>query len=176
MYTAAVLLDVHARAHESLRRLVMYCTTLTEAELVSPVDGFGFPTVLRQLQHTVGAELYWQTVVTRGYHEEATLPDLSSLASIEAFRRHVASATRAYLEAATDAELNTPRSMTSDPGVTRELRSADVILRVITHIYHHQGQILSMCRALGKPNETIDLDYPVEPVLSRVEDGVDGCL
>ena len=169
MYTAAVLLDVHTRAHESLRRLVVHCTSLAEDELSMPLHGFGFPTVFQQLQHTLGAELYWQTVVTRGYHEEAALPDLSSLAAIEAFRRDVASATRAYVEGATDDELNTPRAMTSDPGVTRVLRPADVVLRIVTHIFNHQGQILSMCRALGKPNETIDLDYPIEPVLSRVD-------
>ena len=49
-----------------------------------------------------------------------------------------------------------------DPGETRLLRPADVILRVVTHIFNHQGQILAMCRALGKPNETIDLDYPID--------------
>jgi uncharacterized damage-inducible protein DinB len=173
LYTSAALIEVHARAHESLRRLVLHCTTLAEDELSRSVDGFGFSTVLHQLQHTVGAELYWQTVVTRGYQEEASLPDLSSLASIDAFRRQVASTTRAYLERATHAELNTPRAMTTDPGKTRVLKPADVILRIVTHFFHHQGQILAMCRALGKPNETIDLDYPVEPVLSRGDEGVD---
>lgn len=164
MYTAAALLDVHARAHESLRRLILHCGTLTPDELVRRVDGFGFPTVLLQFEHTLGAEVYWQTVVTRGYHEEAVQPDLSSLAAIDAFRQQVASVTRAYLEGAADAELNTPRSMTSDPGVTRVLRPADVILRIVTHVFNHQGQVLAMCRALGKPNDTIDLDYPIEPL------------
>jgi uncharacterized damage-inducible protein DinB len=168
MYTAAALLDIHARAHESLRRLIRYCAALTGDDLLTPVDGFGFPTVLRQLQHTVGAELYWQTVVSRGYHEEAVLPDLSSLAAIETFRREVAATTRAYLEGTTDAELNTPRTMTSDPGETRVLKPADVIMRVVTHVYHHQGQVLSMCRALGKPIETGDLDYPLERAVTPV--------
>lgn len=164
MYTAPVLLDIHARAHESLRRLILHCTTLPDDDLVRPVSGFGFQTVLRQLEHTIGAELYWQTVVGRGYNEEATLPNLPHLASIEAFRREVAATTRAYLERASDAELNTSRPMISDPGETRMLRPADVIMRIVTHVFHHQGQILSICRILGKPNETIDLDYSVEPL------------
>ena len=164
MYTAMVLLDIHARAHESLRRLIALCGTLTEDELRQPLRDFGFPTVLGQLQHTIGAELYWQTVVIRGYDTEATLPDLSRLAAIEAFRQQTAATTRGYLERASVAELNTPRTMVSDPGETRVLRPADVILRVVTHVFNHQGQILAMCRALGKPNETIDLDYPVDAV------------
>jgi uncharacterized damage-inducible protein DinB len=162
MYNAETLLDVHARAHESLRRLIAFCGTLTTDELRRPLPGFGFPTVLRQLEHTIGAEVYWQTVVTRGYDEEATLPNLPDLAAIEAFRSQTASATRSYLERATEAELNTPRRMTSDPGQTRLLRPADVIMRVVTHIFNHQGQVLAMCRSIGKPNDTDDLDYPVD--------------
>jgi uncharacterized damage-inducible protein DinB len=162
MYDRDALLDIHGRAHESLRRLISFCGTLATDELQRPLSGFGFPTVVRQLEHTIGAEVYWQTVVIRGYSEEATMPPLPDLAAIEAFREQTALATRAYLERATEAELNTPRVMISDPGQTRLLRPADVILRVVTHVFHHQGQVLAMCRSMGKPNDTIDLDYPVD--------------
>jgi uncharacterized damage-inducible protein DinB len=162
MYTAAALLDIHARAHESLRRLMVFCATLTGDELQRPLAGFGFPTVMAQLEHTIGAEVYWQTVVTRGYTEEAPLADAPDVAAMEALRQQTASATRAYLEHATEAELNATRQMISDPGRTRLLRPADVILRVVTHIFSHQGQILAMCRAIGKPNNHYDVDYPLE--------------
>jgi uncharacterized damage-inducible protein DinB len=161
MYNAATLLDIHARAHESLRRLIAFCGSLTDDELRRPLNGFGFPTILRQLEHTIGAELYWQTVVTRGYTEEATPPTLPDLAAMEAFRQQTASVTRSYLDGASEAELNTLRAMISDPGRTRVLRPADVIMRIVTHIFNHQGQVLAMCRTIGKPNDTHDLDYPI---------------
>jgi hypothetical protein len=66
MYNPESLLDIHARAHESLRRLIVVCGGLTSDELLRPLTGFGFPTVLGQLEHTIGAEVYWQTVVLRG--------------------------------------------------------------------------------------------------------------
>ena len=162
MHSAESLLEIHTRAHESLRRLIAFCGTLSADELHRPLAGFGFPTVLQQLEHTIGAEVYWQTVITRGYSEEATMPPLPDLAAMEAFREQTAGVTRSYLERATETELNTPRRMISDPGETRLLRSADVIMRVVTHIFNHQGQVLAMCRSMGKPNETIDLDYPVD--------------
>jgi uncharacterized damage-inducible protein DinB len=139
-----------------------FCGSLTDDELRRPLSGFGFPTVLRQLEHTVGAEVYWQTVVTRGYSEEAQPPNLPDMAAMEAFRQQTASATRSYLEGASEAELNSPREMISDPGQTRLLRPADVIMRVVTHIFNHQGQVLAMCRTIGRPNDTYDLDYPVD--------------
>jgi uncharacterized damage-inducible protein DinB len=162
MYNASTLLDIHTRAHESMRRLIVFCGRLSDAELSRPLAGFGFPTVLRQLEHTIGAEVYWQRVVTAGYTEEAALPSLPDLAAIEAFRADVARRTRSYLENASESELNAPRQMISDPGQTRTLRPADVIMRIVTHIFNHQGQVLAMCRTIGKPNDRIDLDYPVE--------------
>ena len=162
MYNAETLLDIHARAHESLRRLIVFCGNLTTDELSRPLTGFGFPTVLGQLEHTIGAEVYWQTVVTRGYTEEANLPNVRDVAAIEGFRRQTASATRSYLDSASVAELNSPRQMISDPGQTRLLRPADVIVRVVTHISNHQGQVLAMCRTIGKPNTKYDVDYPVD--------------
>lgn len=111
VYNAETLLDVHARVHESLRRLIVFCGSLTDDELRRPLTGFGFPTILDQLEHTIGAEVYL---------------------------------------------------MISDPGQTRRLRPADVIMRVVTHIFNHQGQVLAMCRTIGKPNTKDDLDYPVD--------------
>ena len=162
MYTAQTLLDVHSRAHESLRRLILFCGALTDDELRRPVAGFGWSTVHRQIEHTIGAEVYWQTVVTRGYTEEAILPELPDVAALEAFRQQTAAVTRSYLERVGEAELNSPREMISDPGQTRVLRPADVIMRVVTHIFNHQGQVLAMCRTMGKPNDIHDLDYPVD--------------
>jgi len=162
MYNAETLLDVHARAHESLRRLIVFCGNLIDDELRRPLTGFGVPTVLGQLEHTIGAEVYWQTVVTSGYAEETTLPGLQDLAAVETLRQQTASATRSYLDRASEAELNSPRQMISDPGETRLLRPADVIMRVVTHIFNHQGQVLAMCRTIGKPNAVYDLDYPLD--------------
>jgi len=59
--------------------------------------------------------------------------------SLEAYRRRVFSATEKYLRAA----------------------SAHVFMRTLTHIYHHQGQIVAMCRLLGKPAAA--MDYPIAP-------------
>ena len=97
-----------------------------------------------------------------GYTQEAKLPSLQDVAGMEAFRQQTASATRLYLDGASEAELNSPRQMISDPGQTRLLRPADVIMRVVTHIFNHQGQVLAMCRTIGKPNAKYDLDYPLD--------------
>ena len=34
-------------------------------------------------------------------------------------------------------------------------------MRIVTHIFNHQGQVLAMCRSMAKPNDYLDVDYPV---------------
>ena len=77
-------------------------------------------------------------------------------------RQLTASVTRSYLERVSEAELNSRRQMITDPGQTRVLRPADVIMRVVTHIFNHQGQVLAICRTMCKPDDTLDLDYPLD--------------
>ncbi|MBK9305322.1 MAG: hypothetical protein IPM94_16040 [bacterium] len=31
---------------------------------------------------------------------------------------------------------------------------------MLTHVFHHQGQLTAMCRLLGRPSE--GLDYPLD--------------
>ena len=57
---------------------------------------------------------------------------------------------RAYLSGASVEELNTAREMLCWPGKLRQLAPAHVITRVITHVFHHQGQVLAMLRIMGR--------------------------
>lgn len=42
----------------------------------------------------------------------------------------------------------------------KTLAPQHVVLRVLTHVFHHQGQLAAMCRLLGRPCE--GLDYPLD--------------
>ncbi|MCC7479886.1 hypothetical protein IT575_15710 [bacterium] len=163
MYTQQSMLDIHARAQRNLHALIGFCATLPAEALTTRLPGFGFPTIMIQLEHIIGSEWYWQLVLTSGYNEEVTHPELPNLGAVEAFRQRIAAGTQEYLLGAGEDELNTLREMVSDPGETRMLRPADVILRMVTHIYNHQGQVLAMARTLGHANnDEWDLDYPLD--------------
>jgi len=87
-------------------------------------------------------------------HEDADhlLPTIDSL---EEYRQQVFGVTAEYLKSSSDDELSTPRAMTTDPGEERILMPARIVMRVLTHNFHHQGQVLAMCRLLGKPGDGI---------------------
>jgi uncharacterized damage-inducible protein DinB len=162
MYTAPALLDIHTRAHRSLQALLRHCGGFGAPELAREFEGFGYPSMREQLDHVIGAEEYWMNVVcgryTGGDPEEIPHPDTVGL---EAYRAATAERTASYLRGASDAELNTPRTMLTWPGRPRLLVPALVVLRTQTHIFQHQGQILAICRLLGRPSPG-GLDFPLD--------------
>ena len=56
--------------------------------------------------------------------------------------------------------LLTPNWQSRLPGHHYDGPDPDGYMRIVTHIFSHQGQILAMCRALGKPNEILDVTIP----------------
>ena len=177
MYTREALQDLHGRGQRIIRKLLVLCATLSDEELKRELPGFGFPTVQQQLLHLIGAEKYWLNVVRGSFVPPAGEQDANSSSSdddaaelqaypdvpaIEAYRQQVAQQTQEYLAGATESELNSPREMLCWPAKLREMAPAHIISRVVTHAFQHQGQVLAMCRLLGKPNEMWDLDFPLD--------------
>ena len=161
MHTAASLLDIHNRAHQNLSALLAHCRTLTPDELNREIEGFGYPTVRLQLHHEIGAEKYWVSVLEGHVDAEENDADYPTVPSLEAYREEVHGVTDRYLRNASVDVLNTAQTMTTWGNRQRLLVPAQVILRTQVHYYHHQGQVLAMCRMLGKPGG--GLDYPIEP-------------
>jgi uncharacterized damage-inducible protein DinB len=85
-----------------------------------------------------------------------------TIAALSDYRERVAAATRDYLRSATAEALNTARPMETWGGESRVLVPALVVMRPLTHIYQHQGQVAAMCRLLGLPVPA-GLDFPILP-------------
>lgn len=161
MQTAEGLLDIHERCHRNLIGLLEHCTALSLDQLNQELPGFGYPTLRLQIHHELGAERYWIGVLAGKMiidDDEALHPTISTLQSM---RESVAATTVEYLRGASVEELNTPRTLLTWGNVERSLQPAHVVLRTQMHLYHHQGQVLAMCRLLGHPRS--GLDYPISP-------------
>lgn len=159
MYTPTVLCDLHERTHRNLRALLAHCRELSDEELNRELPGFGYPTIRLQLHHEIGAEKYWIGVLQGRVDAEDDSPDYPTVESLEAYREQVFATTEAYLRSASVDELNTARPMTTWRERRVDLIPVHVFMRTQMHLYHHQGQILAMCRLLGKP--LTGLDYPL---------------
>jgi uncharacterized damage-inducible protein DinB len=145
------LLDFHARTHESFAGVIAHCGTLDPEELNRELPEYGDPTVRIQIHHVLGAERYWLGVLEGRIDVEEDQDSYPTIDALESFRETVAAATASHLRSTTDEAVSTPRLMMTWGNKERLLTPAHVILRAVTHNYHHQGKIVAMCRRLGKP-------------------------
>ena len=159
MYTKEALLDLHERAHRSLEKLLAHCRLLGVEELNRELAGFGYASVRLQFHHQIGAEEYWISVLRGRMEASDNNSDYPTIESLEEYRKLVFAKTDEYLRTASTDELNTARRMPTWGNKERLLMPALVFMRTLAHIYHHQGQILAMCRLLGKPTE--GMDFPI---------------
>jgi len=155
-----LLLDLHERCHRSLTRYVEHCRLLSDEELDRQLDGFGYPTVRIQLQHAIGAERYWVSVLRNQMDASEDEADAVSIDALEQFRQSVFEVTQAWLGETPDEQLTAPQTVTTFGGHERSLAPTHVILRTQTHVFHHMGQIAAMCRLMGHPIPE-GLDFPI---------------
>lgn len=143
--------------HERLSLLLEHVATVPENLWREPVSGFGHATVWKQLVHIFSCEEGWvhdlQYTPFDGWREE----DVPTMATLLATKRRIFDATRAYLETLSETQLNTVLA-TPPQDWGGELRSpAFILLHVMTHAFHHKGQIVAMLRILGHPAPDTDL-------------------
>ena len=163
MYTSAALLDIHTRMHRNMAVLLEHCAQLSAEEFARKLPGFGIASVHRQLFHTLATEWFWMSVVRGAEPPADEHAKYNTPALLEDYRQHVAQLTAGYLRNASEAELDARRRMEVDPGYFEELATAHLFMRVFSHQYHHQGQVLAMCRALGYPrDDELPVDFPLD--------------
>jgi|CXWL01.1.fsa_nt_gi uncharacterized damage-inducible protein DinB len=166
VFTRKGLLALHHWTHLSLDRVFAHCAGLPAELFTRPVADFPHGDLRNELVHGVETEEYWVWKLRHPVAADAELPDWSagdfpSVTVIDDRRRVVMAATRAYLEAITDPELNAPITLVW-PERSVEIADRPVafyLLHAITHAFHHKGQVAALCRLLGHPMGPTDLRF-----------------
>ena len=157
MFSKEAILELHTATHERIDLLLRHIATLPDPLCRKPIPGFGHPTVWKQLVHILTCEEGWvldlQNRPFAGWFEE----DCPTMPVLQAAKDRIRKTTQAYLSSLTEVELNT--TLTERPADWGgELRSpAFILVHVITHAYHHKGQVVAMLRILGYPAPDTDL-------------------
>lgn len=184
MYTPDVLLDIHSRAQRSLQRLLESCRTLSGEELQRGHNSFGYASVSEQLEHIIGSADYWMLIFEGEYKDDPAPAEAAKagiegdgdgqgesadasagrrrdIDALEAWRAEIDALSRELIAAQTPEWLSTAREFYCWPGKWSSMVPAHIVLRIATHCYHHQGQVLAMCRAMGHVFEE-GFDFPLD--------------
>jgi uncharacterized damage-inducible protein DinB len=163
MFTVEGLSQLHSWAQGSLGVMLDHTAKLSPEELRKPLDGFGCESVHGTLMHTAEAEDFWVSHAhgrTWESWEHSGGPfgfkGCDTVEEIKARFAEVAARTLDYLAGLRDDELMTPQHITHHWGEL-DIAPAHMLCHIVTHAFHHKGQVVAMCRILGYPPPETDL-------------------
>jgi len=158
--TSEGLLDIHERTHRNLKSFLAHARTLDPEAVDREMPDFGGASVRLALHHAIGAEKYWIGVLQGRVDADEDAHLYPTIESLEGYREATFAATQEYVRNASVEELNTPRPIETWHSKEEVLHPGHVVMRTITHIYHHQGQVAAMCRIFGSPIP--GFNYPIK--------------
>jgi len=157
MFTKSGIRELHSATHQTLDVLFRHVGGVPANLLRESLPGFGFPTIWKQLTHILRVEEGWVRALQDKPSADWREEDCPTMPAILAAKSRVRDATQAYIESLSELELNTTLAKRTQVWVG-ELRSpAFILVHVITHSFHHKGQMVAMLRTLGHPAPDTDL-------------------
>lgn len=157
MFTKDGLRAFHTWTHERLDLVFSHAAKLTHDELLRELTGFGRASVRDQLLHIVACEDVWvhdlQDIPRRRWQSA----DYPTVEALEQARQTVREQTNDYLDRLPESQLSidlvqSPREW---GGALRT--PAFILHHVLTHAFHHKGQVVAMFRLIGHPAPDTDL-------------------
>jgi Uncharacterized protein conserved in bacteria len=163
MATTAFTLEgihkLHGWTYASLNLVLDHLSTIPTTDYLRELPNFGFPTLRNQVIHIFNCEGFWIHVLQGRPFVDRNPAECPSLADARLLQQQVSQQTYAYLLTLTDQQLNSNVELHFPDGDTAVRTPALVLHHVLTHAFHHKGQIVAMCRALGHPAPDTDMNH-----------------
>lgn len=157
MFSKDGLRAFHRWTHESLHLVFEHAAALPPGTITEKIPGFGRNTVRDQLVHILSTEANWIAGIQNQSLPKLTASDYATVASLLVGRRRVSDATLRYIDLLSETELNTTLTELPKEWMGPPRSPAFIILHVLTHAFHHKGQVTAMFRLLGRPIGDTDL-------------------
>ena len=158
MFTLDGIRKFHGWTHASLHLTLNHLSTIPANDYVKELSGFGFRTLREQAIHVFNCEGVWVHTLQGLPYADRTLEHCPAVADVRLLQKEVSQSTHAYLSNLTNQELNAETELHFADGDVAVRTPALVLHHVLTHAFHHKGQIVAMCRALGHPTRDTDLN------------------
>ena len=158
MFTRDGVLRFHGWTHASIRLSLEHLSTIPEADYARALPGFGFPTLREQIIHVLNCEGFWIYTLQGFRYVDRNPAECPTVAEAVVFEREISQQTHAYLSELTDQQMNSDAKLCFPDGDAAVRTPALVVYHVLTHAFHHKGQIVAMCRVLGYPAPDTDLN------------------
>src|SRR5579864_8864338 len=151
MFTKEGIRALHTDTHECLDIVFRHGAALPFRSLTQEIPGAPHASVRNQMVHVLMAEAFWVSNLQNHILDEPKPEDFSSMEELLATKRKVMADTVAYLESLSETALNTELTVRAKNWIGPLRAPAHILLHVMTHAFHHKGQMTMMYRILGHP-------------------------
>ncbi len=158
MFTLDGVRKFHGWTHTSLNLVLDHLFTMPANDYARELSGFGFRTLREQAIHIFNCEGFWVQTLQGLPYADRTIQECPLLADVKSLQLEVSQSTQAYLSTLTDQQLNADTELHFSDGDFAVRTPALILHHVLTHAFHHKGQIVAMCRVLGHPAPDTDLN------------------
>jgi uncharacterized damage-inducible protein DinB len=158
VFTLDGIRKFHDWTHASLNLVLDHLSSIPTNDYARELPEFGFRTLREQAIHIFNCEGFWIHTLRGLRYANRTPEDCPAVADARLLQKEVIRFTRAYLSNLTNQQLNADAELHFPDGDVAVRTPALVLHHVLTHAFHHKGQIVAMCRALGHPASDTDLN------------------
>jgi uncharacterized damage-inducible protein DinB len=158
VFTLPGIRKFYSWTHASLTLLLDHLSTIPANEYANEVPGFGFPTVRAQVIHILNCEGFWIHTLQKIPFVDRDPANWPTVSDARVLQREVSMRTLNYLSRLSEQDLIAATELHFSDGDTAVRTPALILHHVLTHAFHHKGQIVSMSRILGYPAPDTDLN------------------
>jgi uncharacterized damage-inducible protein DinB len=108
--------------------------------------------------HILNCEAFWIRTLQALLVEDEDPADHPTVSHARTLQRTVSLKTQNYLSRLSEQHLNGNMQLHFSDGDTAVRTPALILHHLLTHAFHHKGQIVAMCRTLGHPAPDTDLN------------------
>lgn len=159
MFTVEGIRKLHGWTHSCLNIVVDHLGNIPAEELVKEVPGFGFSSLQKQFVHVFNCEGLWIQALQGLEYIDSNPEACRTIIEVKHLQQQVSAKTLDFLSRITDQQLSRETEIRFPDGDVTVRTPALVLHHVFTHAFHHKGQMVTMCRALGYPAPDTDLNW-----------------
>jgi uncharacterized damage-inducible protein DinB len=158
VFTLDGIRQFHRWTHASFSLLLDHLSTIPATDYAKVLPEFGFPTLREQVIHVLNCEGFWIHTLQGLRYVDRNPAECTAVFDARLLEREVGQWTHTYLSSMTDQQLNNDTELHFPDGDIAVRTPALILHHILTHAFHHKGQIVAMCRALGHAAPDTDLN------------------
>jgi uncharacterized damage-inducible protein DinB len=159
VFTLDGIRKFHGWTHGCLSLLLDHLASIPATYYGKVLPAVGFPTLREQVIHIFNCEGFWVHTLQGLSYVDRSPDQCPAVPDARLFEQEIIQQTHTYLSGLTDRQLNSDTELNFPDGDVAIRTPALVLHHVLTHAFHHKGQIVAMCRALGHPAPDTDLNH-----------------